>query len=70
MQRGVGVVDMIHAIAQGKRPRADIALAAHVVEVMQALEQAATSGELVKIESTAKSPELVDADFNPWLSVG
>jgi hypothetical protein len=37
---------------------------------MQALEQAATSGELVKIESTAKSPELVDADFNPWLSVG
>jgi predicted dehydrogenase len=70
MQRGVGVIDMIHAIAQGKRPRADIELAAHVVEVMQALEQAATSGELVKIESTAKSPELVDVDFNPWISVG
>jgi hypothetical protein len=70
MQRGVGVIDMIHAIAQGKRPRADIELAAHVVEVMQALEQAATSGQLVKIESTAKSPELVDVDFNPWISVG
>jgi hypothetical protein len=61
---------MIHAIAQGKRPRADIELATHVVEVMQALEQAATSGELVKIESTTKSPELVDVDFNPWISVG
>ena len=70
MQRGVGVIDMIHAIAQGKRPRADIELAAHVVEVMQALEEAATSGKNVKIESTTKSPELVDVGFNPWNSVG
>ena len=70
MARGVGVVDMVQAIAQGKRPRADIELAAHVVEIMQSLEEAARSGKVVKIESTTTSPELVDADFNPWISVG
>jgi predicted dehydrogenase len=69
MYRGVGVVDMAHAIASGKKPRANIDLAGHVVEVMQALEQSAISGAAIEIKSRPPSPDLVAKDFNPWSKV-
>ncbi len=69
MYRGVGVVDMAHAISQGVRPRANLELAGHVVEVMQALEQSATGGGQIKINSKPKVPELVLEQFNPWASL-
>ena len=69
MQRGVGVVDMVNQISKGKKPRASLDLSAHIVEVMQALEDAATSGEPVHIESTTAQPELVELNFNPRKSV-
>ena len=69
MYRGVGVVDMAHAIASGSKPRANIDLAGHIVEVMQALEQSSISGAAVAIQSRPTTPELVAKDFNPWSKV-
>jgi predicted dehydrogenase len=69
MYRGVGVVDMAHAIAAGKKPRANIDLAGHVVEVMQALEHSSTSGNAIEIKSRPAAPDLVAKDFNPWSKV-
>jgi predicted dehydrogenase len=69
MQRGVGVVEMAEAIRQGRRPRAGIDLAAHVVEVLQALEESAVSGTEVKVNSRADSPELLPLSFNPWTTI-
>ena len=69
MQRGVGVVEMAQAIREGRSPRAGIDLAAHVVEVLQALEEAATSGEEVKVDSRADAPALLPVAFNPWATV-
>lgn len=66
MYRGVGVVDMAYAIRDGHRPRANIDLAGHVVEVMQALEKAAIDGSQVKVGSRPSKPELVSRNFNPW----
>ena len=66
MYRGVGVVDMVHAIRAGAKPRASLELAGHVVEVMQALEYSATTGSVVQITSTSVQPDLVDVNFDPW----
>lgn len=69
MQRGVGVIEMVQAIREGRTPRASIDLAAHIVEVMQALEEAAASGAEVKIQSTTDASEPLPAAFNPWTTV-
>jgi predicted dehydrogenase len=69
MYRGVGIVDMVHAIRGGYRPRASLELAGHVVEVMQSLEQAATSNTTIEINSTTTAPDLVAENFNPWAAV-
>lgn len=69
MYRGVGVVDMAHAIKNRVRPRANIELAGHIVEVMQALERAATEGSVIQIESQPATPSLVPEGFNPWASL-
>jgi len=69
MQRGVGVIEMALAIREGRPPRAGIDLAAHVVEVLQALEEAATAGGEVSVTSIANSPELLAPTFNPWVTV-
>jgi len=69
MQRGVGVIEMAQAIREGRPPRAGIDLAAHVVEVLQALEEAATAGGEVSVTSIANSPELLAPTFNPWVTV-
>lgn len=66
MDRGVGVIDMVRAIAKGERPRANIDLASHIVEVMQALEESSASGAGVRVESRTVVPALVEQDFNPW----
>lgn len=67
MYRGVGVVDMVRAIKAGRKPRASIELAGHVVEVMQSLEKAATHSAPIAVESRVSTPDLVAIDFNPWL---
>jgi predicted dehydrogenase len=70
MYRGVGVVDMAHSIKNGVRPRANIELAGHIVEVMQALEKSATHGNEVRVYSQPATPSPVPESFNPWASIG
>jgi predicted dehydrogenase len=69
MYRGVGVVDMVNAIASGVKPRASLDLSGHVVEVMQALELSASSSQTVEIQSRAQKPELVSGLFDPWAQI-
>jgi predicted dehydrogenase len=67
--RGTGVVELARAIRQGRQPRANIQLASHVVEVMQATEIAALSASAVAITSQVEKPELLPANFNPLAEI-
>lgn len=69
MYRGVGVVDMIRAVRDGDQPRANLDLAGHVVEVMQALETSGTQSREIEIQSTPTKPALVSQDFDPWAEI-
>lgn len=53
--RGAGLVDMLRA--EGREPRADGALALHVLEIMTSLLASAESGCRIDIASTVERPE-------------
>lgn len=53
--RGVGLIDFVTA----ESPRADGAMAMHVLEVMEGLLRSAASGERVAIATTVRRPDLV-----------
>lgn len=59
--RGSGVADMAYAIISGRPHRASGALAFHVVDVMQALEEASAEGKHIGITSTLDQPLAVPA---------
>ena len=50
-QRGIGLVDMARARAEGRMPRASAALAYHVLETLIELKRAAATGMRVEIRS-------------------
>ena len=54
--RGAGVADMAYAIQSGRPHRASGALAFHVLDIMQALEEAAAQGKHIDINSTLDIP--------------
>ena len=54
--RSLGVADMAHAIIEGRPHRASGDLALHVLEVMEAFETAAKSGQPVKITTPVERP--------------
>lgn len=56
--RGVGVADLV-ATPEGERPRASGALAFHVLDVMESLLAAASSGTAVTVASTCDRPRPV-----------
>jgi predicted dehydrogenase len=53
--RGIGLIDFVTA----ERPRADGAMAMHILEVMEGLLRSATSGQRVAIGSTLERPDRV-----------
>jgi hypothetical protein len=54
--RGLGVRDMVTAI-HGNRPhRANGEMAFHVLDLMQAFEEASTSGQHIEIQSRCERP--------------
>lgn len=59
--RIIGLIDMAAAIAQGRPHRANGGLALHVLEVLEALESAAKTGQQVTIESSCARPEPLPA---------
>lgn len=61
--RGLGLLDLAHAVREGRDPRASGAMAFHVFEVMDAIHRAPRAGRYVEIESTCARPEPLPEDF-------
>lgn len=54
--RGIGVADMAYAIVYGRKHRVSGELAHHVLDVMQAFDEASESGQHQRIASTVERP--------------
>jgi predicted dehydrogenase len=53
-RRGIGVIDMVQAVAEGRPPRASGVLAHHVVDVMQSVADSIESRRHVEVASTCE----------------
>ena len=62
--RGVGVLEMARAIRAQRQPRASGQLAYHVLDVMLAIEESASSGKPVAIQSTSDPVPPLEADWS------
>lgn len=60
-RRGLGLLDLVAAVREGRRPRASGRLAAHVLEALLGLEASATGGGRIKITSRVARPAPVVA---------
>ena len=60
--RGVGLHDMVEAIAEGRPHRATAELAAHVVDVARSILASSENGSAVAVDSTAERPEALPPD--------
>jgi predicted dehydrogenase len=63
--RGTGALDMARAIREGRPHRATGAQAYHVLDVMESVSEAATSGSYVDVQSRVERPELLPDDWDP-----
>jgi len=61
--RGIGVADMAWAICAGKRNRASKEMAAHAVEVFEALYQSSDDGQRKTLTSTFEMPEAMPENY-------
>lgn len=64
--RGVGVVEMVRAIADGRRPRANADIAAHVVEVMAGAHESMATGRPVEFVDSFEPVEPLPVDWDPF----
>ncbi|MDQ6918142.1 MAG: Gfo/Idh/MocA family oxidoreductase [Candidatus Dormibacteraeota bacterium] len=55
-QRGIGVIEMVGAAAEGRPPRASGTFALHVLDVLQSLAESTTSGRHVEVASSCERP--------------
>ncbi|MGJ8638481.1 MAG: Gfo/Idh/MocA family protein [Opitutaceae bacterium] len=60
--RGLGLVDMVESIGEGRAPRCSGAIAQHVLEVMLAFHESERIGGTVEIESTCEKPLAMPVD--------
>jgi predicted dehydrogenase len=65
--RGVGVADMAISIIQGKKHRANEAIAMHALDVMQAIHESSDLGTHITLTSTCERPEPMRADLPDWV---
>ncbi|GAC1363980.1 MAG: Gfo/Idh/MocA family oxidoreductase [Ktedonobacteraceae bacterium] len=61
--RGIGVAEMVYAQRAGRRPRASGTLAAHVLEAMLAIEEAAQTGQHQLLATTCEQPEALPPGY-------
>ena len=66
--RGLGVLDMVRAIATGRPHVASGELGQHAVDVLLAAQESAISEEFVKVSSTVPTIPLLPEDFDPFAS--
>jgi predicted dehydrogenase len=60
--RGIGLDEQVDAIENGREPRASGRLALHVVDVARSILQAAETGDVVSISSSAARPQPMPVD--------
>lgn len=63
--RGIGIVDMVRAIREGRPHRASGELALHVLEAMIAIDESIRTGQPVTLDSTVEAMVPVETDFDP-----
>lgn len=61
--RGLGLLDLAHAVRDKRPPRASGELAMHVCEVMEGIQRAPEQGGFVSITSCPAIPEMLPPDF-------
>jgi len=59
--RGLGLVDLVHAVREGRQPRASGELACHILEVMLAFEDSEREQRTIPIASTCAVPPAMPA---------
>jgi predicted dehydrogenase len=59
--RGLGLADMMRAIAENRAHRASLELSLHVLEAMHAILSSAESGQRVHLETMASQPAMLEA---------
>ena len=57
--RGVGLLDLVHAVRERRQPRASGALAQHICEVMLGMIDSPAQGQFVDIETTCSRPDML-----------
>lgn len=60
--RGLGVLDLAHAVQEGRAPRASGELALHVLEAMLSFERSSIEERHIRLENTVTRPEAMSAD--------
>ena len=63
--RGLGVLDMVRAIAEGRPHVATGELGYHVLDIMLSAEESVEGGRFVAVDSTVAPVPAVPADFDP-----
>ncbi|MGP9693549.1 Gfo/Idh/MocA family protein [Brachybacterium sp. AOP25-B2-12] len=63
--RGLGTLDLARSIRTGAPHRLQGDLAAHVLDIMVSIDEAAEDGEIVQVASTCAIPDPLPADFDP-----
>ena len=58
--RGLGVAEMVLAITEGRPNRAGKALAIHVLDVLECMEESNREGHMVSVKSTCQRPALFE----------
>ena len=66
--RGLGLLEMAHALHEGQTPRASGELAQHVLEVMLGIEESPKQGGFVDIASSCAIPPLLPENFPGYLA--
>ena len=67
--RGAGVVDLARSLRDGVPKQASGAMAAHVLDVLIAIRDAATEGRIVDVDPAGvTAPEPLPEDWDPTVS--
>ena len=66
--RGLGVLDMVRSIAEGRPHVASGELGNHAVDVMLSAQESAATEQFVKVKSTVGPVPLLPDDFDPFAS--
>ena len=64
--RGLGVAEMVDAIRTGRKNRASKELAAHIIELLDAVILSGKEGKTICLESTFQRPDPL-GEYEPWM---